>query len=146
MHVMTDRLVVGNIYDAERPPASVGSLLLVAGECSIVPPVGLDFELIPLKEHAQVDAVVLARAVNWLEQHVPANKTMICCRAGMGRSVSVAMAYLCCVERMAYDDALNLALIRRPGALPLPQLRSTIEMVDMIRRGATNACPPPAPG
>jgi len=56
----------------------------------------------------------------------------------MGRSVSVAMAYLCCVEGMAYDDVLRLVMSRRPGALPLPQLKDTIEVVQRLRQADRN--------
>ncbi|MBH0195443.1 MAG: hypothetical protein HP494_07570, partial [Nitrospira sp.] len=57
-------------------------------------------------------------------------------RAGMGRSVSVAMAYLCCVEGMAYADVLNLVLVKRPGALPLPNLEAGIEHVRLLRQSS----------
>jgi len=52
--------------------------------------------------------------------------------------VSVAMAYLCCVEGMAYDDVLRLVMSRRPGALPLPQLKDTIEVVQRLRQADRN--------
>jgi protein-tyrosine phosphatase len=59
---------------------------------------------------------------------------MVCCRAGMGRSVSMVIAYLCCVQGMAYDEALNLLKMRRPGAMPLPELEATIRQVIRMRQ------------
>ena len=43
------------------------------------------------------------------------------------------MAYLCCVEGMAYADVLSLVLTRRPGATPLPKLEETIREVRRLR-------------
>lgn len=74
-------------------------------------------------------------AVHWIEAHLPNNRLMVCCRAGMGRSVSIVIAYLCCVEGMTYADALKLALTRRPGGMPLPRLGEVIEDVCRKRQG-----------
>jgi protein-tyrosine phosphatase len=52
----------------------------------------------------------------------------------MGRSVSVAIAYLCCVERMTYEDAVKLVSARRPGAAPIPNLKETIQEVQRMRQ------------
>jgi protein-tyrosine phosphatase len=51
----------------------------------------------------------------------------------MGRSVSVVMAYLCCVEGMTYDEVLKLVMKRRPGAMPLPNLEEAITQVRLLR-------------
>lgn len=133
MHMITDTLLVGNIDDAREPPAAIGALLLVAGEYLIEPAPWLDYLHVPFKEFAAVDAVKLNRAVEWLERHQPATRTLVCCRAGMGRSVSVVIAYLCLARGMGYAEALNLAKTRRPGAQPLPQLEATIEKVRKLR-------------
>ncbi|MBH0192140.1 MAG: dual specificity protein phosphatase family protein, partial [Nitrospira sp.] len=84
----------------------------------------------------EADPKRLADAVRWVEQHLTDNRVMVCCRAGMGRSVSVVMAYLCCVENMAYADVLKLVLTRRPGAMPLPNLEDAIERVLILRKAA----------
>ncbi len=134
MHQITDALWVGNIYDAERPPAGIGALLLVAEEYAIEPPTGVVYERIPLKEYGEAEITSLDRAVRWIEQHLPDNRVMVCCRAGMGRSVSVVMVYLCCVEGMVFADVLRLVKTQRPGALPLPNLESVIEQLRGLRR------------
>jgi protein-tyrosine phosphatase len=138
MHQITDRLFVGNINDALQPPSMISALLLVAEEYNIPAPGGLAYGKIPFKDFGEADPNVLADAVGWVERHMADNRVMVCCRAGMGRSVSVAMAYLCCVEGMAYADVLSLVMSRRPGALPLPQLKDTIEVVQRIRQADRN--------
>jgi protein-tyrosine phosphatase len=134
MHQITEKLFVGNIHDARQPNLQVGALLLVAEEYSIDAPGGVAFGRIPLKEYGDVQSLTLARAVNWVERHVLDNRVMVCCRAGMGRSVSVVMAYLCCVEGMAYAEVLKLVMARRPGAMPLPKLEETIHEVCRLRK------------
>ena len=134
MHQITDTLLVGNILDAERPPATVGAVLLVAEEFSIDGPAGVIYDRIPLKEYGEAAPALLDRAVTWIERHLPDNRVMVCCRAGMGRSVSVVMAYLCCVQDMAYEEVLKLVTARRPGACPLPNIQSGIEQVHQLRQ------------
>ena len=136
MHLITDRLFVGNITDAMQPPVQIGALLLVAEEYTVEAPTWLAYRKIPFKDFGEANPWQLAEAVRWVEQHLVDNRVMVCCRAGMGRSVSVAMAYLCCVENMAYSDVLKLVMTRRPGAMPLPNLESTIERVLTLRKAA----------
>jgi protein-tyrosine phosphatase len=136
MHQITDKLFVGNIHDARQPSSQVSALLLVAEEYEIDAPGGIVYGRIPFKEYGEVHPLTLASAVNWVERHVSDNRVMVCCRAGMGRSVSVVMAYLCCVERMAYADVLKLVMTRRPGAMPLPKLEETIQEVCRLLESA----------
>lgn len=136
MHLITDRLFVGNINDAMQPPIQIGALLLVAEEYTIDAPRWLAYSKIPFKDFGQADPNRLADAVQWVERHLTDDRVMVCCRAGMGRSVSVVMAYLCCVENMAYADVLKLVMTRRPGAMPLPNLEATIERVLTLRKAA----------
>ena len=136
MHMITDNLLVGSIEDAQRPPEVVGTLLLVAEEFTITPAAWVDYHRIPFREFAKVDPVKLAEAVQWLEPRASKGLTLVCCRAGMGRSVSVVMAHLCCVEGRTYDEVLKLVMARRPGAMPLPNLQVAIEQVRQLRRAA----------
>lgn len=133
MHLITDSLIVGNLDDALDPSPVVGGLLFVAEEYTVRPPGWIAFAQVPFKEFAEPDPLLLAKSVQWIEDHLPNNRVMVCCRAGMGRSVSVVIAYLRCVEGMTYEAAVKLAKTRRPGALPLPRLEEAIEVVRRIR-------------
>ena len=136
MHMITDNLLVGSIDDAQGPPEVVSTLLLVAEEFAITPAAWVDYHRIPFREFAKVDPAKLAEAMRWLEPRASKGMTLVCCRAGMGRSVSVVMAYLCCVEGRTYDEVLKLVMARRPGAMPLPNLQVAIEQVRQLRRAA----------
>jgi protein-tyrosine phosphatase len=137
MHAITDMLLVGNIHDAEEPSPTISALLLVAEEHDVTPPSWVTYAKIPLKEYGAPPVPELIKAVDWLEAHASDNRVMVCCRAGMSRSVSVVIAYLCCVQGMSYDDAAGLVLSRRPGAVPLPTLRVVIQKVIWERRRRT---------
>jgi protein-tyrosine phosphatase len=137
MHLITETLLVGNINDAREPPAKVGALLLVAAEYTVEPPSWLLYGKIPFAEFAEAEPISLDQAVNWVEQHLADNRVMVCCRAGMGRSVSVVMAYLCCVQGMTYTEVLKLVMTRRPGAMPLPMLEEAIAQVHLLREART---------
>jgi protein-tyrosine phosphatase len=134
MYQITDMLFVGNIYEAERPPAHIGAVLFVAEEYTLEGPAGVIYERIPLKEFGEAKPASLDRAVDWIERHLPDRQVLVCCRAGMGRSVSVAMAYLCCVQKMDYADVFQLIMTRRPGACPLPNIQATIKQVQQLRQ------------
>ena len=133
MHLITETLLVGNINDAREPPVKIGALLLVAAEYTLEPPSWLLYGRIPFSEYAEAEPHLLDRAVSWVEQHLSDHRVMVCCRAGMGRSVSVVMAYLCCVQGMTYAEVLKLVIKRRPGAMPLPKLEEAIAQVLLLR-------------
>ena len=133
MHFITETLLVGNINDASEPPPQISAVLLVAAEFTIQPPSWLLYGRIPFSEYAEAEPLVLDRAVSWVEQHHSDNRVMVCCRAGMSRSVSVVMTYLCCVQGMTYADVLRLVMTRRPGAMPLPKLEEAITQVRLLR-------------
>lgn len=137
MHVITESLLVGNINDAREPAATVSALLLVAEEYVVIPPQWITFAKIPMEEYAPADAMKLSHAVDWLEEHLPSNRVMVCCRAGMGRSASVVMAYLCCAQGMTYGEAVKFVMARRPGAMPLPNLQESIQEVLCFRQVRT---------
>lgn len=141
MYQITERLFVGNIYEAASPPTQIGALLLVAEEDDVDLPAWLSTGKIPLKEFSRAEARQLADAVAWIERYIADNRVMVCCHAGMSRSVSVIMAYLCCTEGWDYDSAVRLVKARRPGAMPLPRLEETIQVVKQMRWAGRRQAP-----
>src|SRR5687767_3848489 len=88
MYQIAERLYVGNILEAERPPAHIDAVLLVAEEFTPNAPAGVIYERIPLKEFGEAKPASLNQAIDWIARHHPDKHVMVCCRAGMGRSVS----------------------------------------------------------
>lgn len=120
MHGITPRLLIGNIEEAREGPPTISALLLVAEECDVSPPSWVKYAKVPLAEAAKTDAVALARAIAWIEQRITSHRELVRRRAGMGRSVSVAITYVCCVLGMSHAEAVALCRARHPGACPLP--------------------------
>lgn len=131
MHMINKRLLVGNVDDARNPPSQVSAVLMVAEEQNVTVPSRIVYAKIPFKEFGEPTVSALFEAVEWIETHAADNRIMVCCRAGMGRSVSVVIAYLCCVDGMSYPDAVKLVLTRRPGGMLLPHLQ---EIAEDVRR------------
>jgi protein-tyrosine phosphatase len=134
MHQITEHMAVGDAADAANPPALVTVVLNVASEITIEPPAGKVYHWIPFREYAEADPILLDEAVSWLDRQAPDNRVLVCCRAGMGRSVSVVIAYLCLTNGMTYREAFDLVSHRRPGATPLPELEGTILVVRSLRQ------------
>jgi protein-tyrosine phosphatase len=134
MHLINEHLAVGNAEDAARPARLMTGVLNVATENLIVPPVGCAYAWIPFTEFTEADPTQLDEAVAWLEEHDKAgNRLMVCCRVGMGRSVSVVIAYLCLAKGIPYQEAVQEVCARRPGATPIPNLEATIHVVRKLR-------------
>jgi protein-tyrosine phosphatase len=134
MHFVNEQLLIGNIEDAQQPPPYVNAVLFLSAEHEITPPKGVAYVKVSLKEYAEADPLAVKNAVDWLEQQDPKHRLLVCCRAGMGRSVSMAIAYLCLVKGMSYAEAEQLLKARRPGATPLPRLEQTIEKVRQMKQ------------
>ena len=94
MHMINKRLLVGNADDARNPPPQVNAVLMVAEEQNVTVPSRVIYAKIPLKEFGEPAASALYEAVEWIAAHMADNRLMVCCRVGMGRSVSVVIAYL----------------------------------------------------
>ena len=139
MHMINKRVLVGNADDARNPPPQVTAVLMVAEEQNVTVPSRVVYAKIPLKEFGVPTVAALHEAVEWVAAHVAEHRLMVCCRVGMGRSVSVVIAYLCCIEGMSYADAVKLVLTRRPGGMPLPRLQETIEDVRRRRQTQENS-------
>jgi len=140
MHLITEHLAVGNAEDAKSPHRLMTAVLNVAAENKIDPPDGKAYAWIPFVEFTEPDPHQLDEAVAWLEQHENGNRLLVCCRAGMGRSVSVVISFLCLSKGMPYQEAVQLVAARRPGATPLPDLELAIRVVEELRQKRTSGC------
>src|SRR2546426_8281197 len=114
MHFITDTLLVGNVEDAQKPPGLIHGMLIVAEEREVKPAPGFIHERVPLKEFGEADPLDVQKAIEWLERQAPSHQLMGCCRAGMGRAVSMVIADLCCVQGRRYVGSVQLLEARTP--------------------------------
>ena len=133
-----ESLLIGNMYEAQKPPPFISAVLWTAIEQKVSSPPGVKFARVPLREYTEADPIDLEAGVDWLAQHHPDDRILVACRAGVGRSVSLVVAYLCCVKGMSYKKAIQFVQTRRPGATPLPNLEQTIKRVKTRRDSPLN--------
>ncbi|BAU46895.1 dual specificity protein phosphatase [Sulfurifustis variabilis] len=133
MDFVTDRLALGNAADAAGPPAAVTALLCVAAELD-APPAGLRFHKVPIIDFRPIPAPLLAEAVDWIEAQGPAERVLVYCNAGVGRSTSVVVAHLCVAQGMGFGQAVEFVARRRPHMSILPGLLTAIDRVRASRQ------------
>ncbi len=129
MNTIIDSLSIGNIDDAQLPPPTISAILWTALETKLTPSGDAVVTWIPLREYTEAEAMDLQSGIEWIDRELPNHHILVACRAGMGRSVSMVIAYLCCAKGMSYEDAVAFVRTKRPGATPLPKLEQTIKKV-----------------
>lgn len=133
-------LYIGNIDDAHDPPPIITALLWTALESKLQPPPNIVLGRIPLREYTEAVPMDIEFSLEWLINHLPKHQILVACREGKGRSVSVVIAYLCCIQGMSFDEAVAFVSDRRQGVTPLPRLEQTIEKVQEKRKNQDNGC------
>lgn len=136
MHIVFESLLIGNQYEAQAPPPFVSAVLWAALEPALVAPPVAAFARIPLREFAEPDPIDIHAGIVWLHRHLPTHRVLVACKEGKGRSVSLVIAYLCCIREMPYEDAVRFMKRCHPGSTPLPHLRSCIDAVKQMRHDA----------
>ncbi len=134
MDTVLGSLYIGNIDDAHNPPPVISALLWTALESKLDPPPVIVLGRIPLREYTEAVPMDIEFSIEWLIRHLPDHQILVACREGKGRSVSVVIAYLCCIQGMSYEEAVNFVSERRKGVTPLPRLEQTIEKVQQRRQ------------
>lgn len=66
-------------------------------------------------------------AMAFIAANIKRGCVLVHCGAGLSRSVSVVIAYLCRYAGMGYSEALSLVKSRRPGAAPADCFKLAIE-------------------
>jgi hypothetical protein len=66
-------------------------------------------------------------AMAFIAANIKRGCVLVHCGAGLSRSVSVVIAYLCRYAGMSYSEALSLVKARRPGAAPADCFKFAIE-------------------
>jgi len=126
--IIKGKLSIGSYKDALDPSGEITALLCVASERDLKNPV-LFYHKIPIIDMRPVAVDQLKEAVLWIEKHIDINHIMVFCNAGVGRSSSVVIAYLCCIMGYGFGEAVEYVAVRKPYISPLPNLLLSIEDV-----------------
>lgn len=120
-------LFIGDQTEAEHPSPGITAVLWAARDPIKKPPPNILLARLPLTEYSEPDIIDLQAGVDWLTRHLPHHMVLVACRAGLGRSTSIVLAYLCCVENLSYKKALAYLVAKHPGTTPLPRLEYLIQ-------------------
>lgn len=133
MDFVLDRLALGNAADAVSP-AGVDALLCVAAELGAPLLDGLRFHKVPIVDFRPLPATQLGEAVEWIETQARSGRVLVYCNAGVGRSTSVVVGYLCVARGMGFGQAVEFVARRRPHMSILPELVTAIDRLRAVRR------------
>jgi protein-tyrosine phosphatase len=122
-------LYIGEQVDAESPPLFINAVFWTALNPQLLPPPNVVFARLPLKEYTEPNLIDLEMGVQWLARHLPKHHILVACRVGLGRSPSIIIAYLCCMQGFSFEEAKDLVTQKRPGTTALPHLASLIEQL-----------------
>jgi protein-tyrosine phosphatase len=128
MVFILENLAIGNYNDAMDPPPDINALLCVAQEKDIHEPKYL-YHKVPIIDMQPIPPEQIKEAIEWIRDHIGMHKIMVFCNAGIGRSPSVVVAYLCCVLGYSFGNAVQYVAIRKPYMSILPNLIQGIKEI-----------------
>jgi len=117
------RLFLGGKRDATRlcidNPLKITFLINLSLEDFRQRPEGIRHELFPLPDDEVVPPPALEGALAAIAHHIRGGRVLLCCDAGLSRSVALAALYLHVVGYASYEDALGgIALFREVDVSP----------------------------
>jgi len=126
MTFVLDKLAIGSYEEVMKPPSKISALLNVAVERD-VDNTTLVYHKVPIIDMRPIPAEQMKEAVEWIRDQISRHIIMVFCNAGIGRSPSVVIGYLCCVLGYGFGDAVEFVARRKSDVSILPDLIKTIE-------------------
>lgn len=126
MDFILKNLAIGNATEAWSKPAAVDALLCVAQEVDL-PPGCEVIHKVPVVDMQPIPARQIFEAVSWIGRQIADRRILVFCNAGVGRSSSCVIAYLCCCQGLGFGEAVEFVARRRPYISILPNLLLSIE-------------------
>ena len=131
MDFILDNLAIGNAQEAAQPPGEITALLCVAQEINIQEIVRIQYK-VPIIDMQPIPARQLREAVEWIMENIALQTILVFCNAGVGRSSSVVIAYLCAVLDFGFGEAVEYVATKRPYMSILPNLLLSIQQVKSL--------------
>lgn len=127
--LILDNLAVGSYADSINPPEEISALLCVAQEKDVEDKSRL-WHKVPIIDMQPIPVEQLKEALSWIrDAHKKGLRALVFCNAGVGRSPSVTIAYLCCVPGFEFGQAVEYVARKRPSISILPNLITTIDTI-----------------
>lgn len=131
MDFILDHLALGGRHDAANPDPRVSALLCCAAELEL-PAHTAPRHKVPVVDLQPIPHAQMLEAVEWIRAHIAHQRILVYCNAGVGRSTTVAIGYLCAGLDYGFGAAVEFVARRRPYMSILPDL---ITSVDRLRAG-----------
>ena len=128
MDFILDHLAIGSFEEAVEPSSEVDALLCVAQEHD-VDSGSRKYHKVPIVDMQPIPVGQMEDAVNWIGDNITDHRIMVFCNAGIGRTPSVVVGYLCCALGYSFGDAVEHVANRKPYMSILPNLIQTIDEV-----------------
>ncbi|AMM40898.1 Protein-tyrosine phosphatase, dual specificity domain protein [Candidatus Desulfofervidus auxilii] len=127
MKFILDHLAIGSYEEALRPSSEITALLNVAKEKDLK--TSLLYHKVPIIDMQPIPSAQMLEAAKWIQKHISKHIIMVFCNAGIGRSPSVVIGYLCCFLNYGFGEAIEYVAKRKSDISILPNLLRTIEEV-----------------
>ena len=124
MDFILERLAIGDIHDAKNISRDITAVLNCTEEHDTNRE-GILYLKIPLIDFQTINPEYIPRAVRWIKEVIADHTVLVHCNAGIGRSSSIVVCYLCEVG-FGFEEAVRLVKSRRPDVLPHRELRSAL--------------------
>jgi protein-tyrosine phosphatase len=128
VYSILDHLSVGPYDEALSPSDDIDALLNVAEEHDL-PETDRVTHKVSVTDMQPIPVEQLEEAVRWIDAHIDDHHIYLFCNAGVGRSPSVAVSYLCCYRGYSFGDAVEYVARRKSDVSTLPELIDRIEAV-----------------
>ena len=126
MDFILEQLAIGNYEEALKPPPKISALLNVAMERDLHH-TDLLYHKIPIVDMRPIPSEQMKEAAEWIRDHISRHVIMVFCNAGIGRSPSVVIGYLCCALGYGFGEAVEFVAKRKSDISILPDLIKTIQ-------------------
>lgn len=131
MNFILHQLAIGNYGEALMPPPNISALLNVATERDLHH-TRLLYHKIPIIDMRPIPSEQMKEAVEWIRDQISRHTIMVFCNAGIGRSPSVVIGYLCCILGYGFGEAVEFVARRKSDISILPDLIKTIEAATAV--------------
>ncbi len=130
MKEILSRLYIGSFSDAQSPDDIITARLNVAEERDIPPKSQILDKKIAIRDMNPIPIDQLLDAVQFIKDNIARHTILVSCNAGVGRSPSVVIAYLCLCG-FGFGEAIEFVARKKHDVSILPNL---IESIDSITR------------
>lgn len=127
MVFILENLAIGNFSEARNCSSEITALLNVAEELDLEPKDRI-YHKVLIKDFSPIPEEKLREAIDWIRENITKNKILVFCNAGIGRSSSVVIGYLCS-KGLKFGEAVEFVAEKKPDISILPRLFETIKRI-----------------